>query len=179
MLTVVVPAIEYYDEKNNVFIYANEQTLKMEHSLISLSKWESKWNKPFLSSGQKSTEEILDYYRCMTVNENVDPNIYRRMTAANHKEINEYIQAPMTATTFSDKQNGRNKEIITSELIYYWMISLGIPMECQKWHLNRLFALIKVCSIKNTPPKKMSKAEILKQNHALNAARRHSLGTRG
>ncbi len=180
MLILTVPAAEYYDWNNNEFIYTKEQTLKLEHSLVSLSKWEAKWHKSFLSTENKTPAEILDYYRCMTINENVDPGVYERLTLENQNAIQEYMNAPMTATTFSDKDNGRkSREIITAELIYYWMISLEIPFECQKWHLNRLMTLIKVCSIKNAPAKKMSKGEILKNNYALNAARRRSLGTRG
>lgn len=179
MLTLTVPASEYYDWQNNEFIYIKEQTLKLEHSLVSVSKWESKWHKSFLSTENKTPAEMTDYFRCMTVNENVDPNVYTRLTAENQQAIGDYINATMTATTFSDKPGPKSREIITAELIYYWMISLGIPFECQKWHLNRLLTLIKVCSIKNTPAKKMSKGEIMRQNSRLNASRRKALGTRG
>ena len=180
MLVITVPASEYYDWKNNEFIYFKEQTLKMEHSLVSVSKWEAKWHKSFLSTENKTPVEMLDYFRCMTVNENVDPNVYERLTPDNQKEIGEYINANFTATTFSDKQQGpKSREIITAELIYYWMIELGIPFECQKWHLSRLLTLVKVCSIKSTPPKKMGKADTMRQYSSLNAARRKALGTRG
>lgn len=179
MLVITVPATEYYDWQNNEFVYFKEQTLKMEHSLVSVSKWESKWHKSFLSTDNKTPAEMLDYFRCMTVNENVDPHVYERLSQENQKEISDYINANMTATTFSDKPGPKSREIITAELIYYWMISLGIPFECQKWHLNRLLTLVKVCSIKNTPPKKMSKGEIMRQNSRLNASRRKALGSRG
>lgn len=179
MLTVVVPAVEYYDSENNMFLYADKQVLKLEHSLISLSKWEAKWHKPFLTSDKKSAEEVLDYFRCMTINENVDPSVYKRLTKENHQEINNYINASMTATTFTERPGPKSREIVTSELIYYWMVSLNIPFECQKWHLNRLLTLIKVCSIKNTPSKKVSKGELMRRNNSLNAARRQALGTRG
>lgn len=179
MLVLTVPASEYYDVRTNEFVYFKEQTLKLEHSLLSLAKWESKWGKPFLSTDNKTPAEMLDYFRCMTINENVDPHVYERLSRENQEAINNYINAPMTATTFSDKQGPKSREIVTAEIIYYWMVSMGIPFECQKWHLNRLFALIKVCSIKNAPSKKMSKGEIMRRNHALNAARRNSLGSRG
>lgn len=180
MLIITVPASEYYDWKNNEFIYFKEQTLKMEHSLVSLSKWEAKWHKSFLSTENKTPAEMLDYFRCMTVNENVDPHVYERLTAENQKEIGDYINANLTATTFSDKQQGpKSREIITAELIYYWMIELGIPFECQKWHLSRLLTLVKVCSIKSAPPKKMGKADTMRQYSKLNASRRKALGTRG
>ena len=179
MLSIVVPEREYYDEDKNEFIHSKETTLQLEHSLVSLSKWESKWNKPFLSSKDKTDEEILDYIRCMTITQNVDPSVYLRLSKKNIEQIVNYINLPMTATTFSDRENGKKGEIITAEIVYYWMISLNVPFECQKWHLNRLLTLIKVCSIKNTPPKKMSKSEILSRNRALNASRRRALGSKG
>lgn len=179
MLSIVVPEREYYDEDKNEFIHSKETTLQLEHSLVSLSKWESKWNKPFLSSKDKTDEEILDYIRCMTITQNVDPSVYLRLSKQNVEQIVNYINLPMTATTFSDRENGKKGEIITAEIVYYWMISLNVPFECQKWHLNRLLTLIKVCSIKNTPPKKMSKNEILNRNRALNASRRRALGSKG
>ena len=179
MLTIVIPGSELYDDAKGEFVYVKEATLQLEHSLVSLSKWEGKWNKPFLSSTNKTDEEILDYVRCMTVTQNVNKNVYYRLSRENIQRINEYINLPMTATTFSDIQGPRNKEVVTAEIIYYWMISLNVPMECQKWHLNRLLTLIKVCSIKNQPPRKMSRREILSQNRALNASRKKALGTRG
>ena len=179
MLTIVVPEREYFDDNKNEFVHTKEVTLQLEHSLVSLSKWEAKWNKPFLSSNDKTDEEILDYIRCMTVTQNVDKSVYYRLSKENIEKINNYINLPMTATTFSDKNTSRNKETITAEIVYYWMIALNIPFECQKWHLNRLLTLVKVCSIKNTPPKKMSRNEIFSRNRALNASRRKALGTKG
>ena len=179
MLTIVVPEREYFDDNKNEFVHTKEVTLQLEHSLVSLSKWEAKWNKPFLSTNDKTDEEILDYIRCMTVTQNVDKSVYYRLSKENIEKINNYINLPMTATTFSDKNTSRNKETITAEIVYYWMIALNIPFECQKWHLNRLLTLVKVCSIKNTPPKKMSRNEIFSRNRALNASRRKALGTKG
>lgn len=179
MLTITIPALEIYDSSKEEFVSVKKQTLTLEHSLVSLSKWESKWNKPFLSSEDKTTEETLDYIRCMTLTQNVDPLVYARLTKENFDAINAYIDAPMTATTFSTENKPGKKEIITAEIIYYWMITIGIPFECQKWHLNRLLTLIKVCSIKDTPSKKMSKRKTMTNNAALNAARRKALGTRG
>ena len=181
MLQIKVPLIaERWDEEKEEFIEAKYQTLSLEHSLVSLSKWESKWCKPFLTKEDKTAEETLDYIKFMTVTQNVKPEIYDHLTADNIAEINDYIGAPMTATTFSDDRTSKNRrEIITAELIYYWMIALNIPFECQKWHLNRLLTLIRVCNIKNSPPKKMSKQEIANRNAALNAARRKQLNTKG
>lgn len=179
MLTITVPASEYYDMDKNEFIYFDKQTLKMEHSLVSISKWESKWHKSFLSTENKTPAEMLDYYRCMTVNENVDPHVYERLTKTNQEAIHNYMNEPMTATTFSDKQKSHSRDIITNELIYYWMVSFGIPFECQKWHLNRLMTLIKVCSIKNAPSKKMSKGDTIRNYSALNASRRRAMHSRG
>lgn len=180
MLIITIPAVEMFDENTQEFFTLKEQTLQLEHSLVSLSKWESKWCKAFLTKQEKTLEETMDYIKCMTITQNVDPSVYNRLSRSNIDEIYKYIEAPMTATTFyGDSQKGHSNETVTSELIYYWMISLNIPMECQKWHLNRLLTLIRVCNVKNTPPKKMSKRDIMSRNAALNAARRKQMGTKG
>ena len=180
MLQLTIPAREMWDERNNEFVYTNEQTLQLEHSLISLSKWESKWNKPFLSKESKTYEETLDYVKCMTLTQKVSPEIYANLTDENMRDIQRYIEDPMTATTFSEEKNTKgNREIVTSELIYYWMIALGIPLECEKWHLNRLLTLVRVCNIKNSPPKKMGKNAIMSRNASPNAARRKRLNSKG
>lgn len=181
MLQITVPAYEGFDDSRQEFVDFKEQTLQLEHSLVSLSKWESKWCKPFLTKQEKSYEETLDYIRCMTLTKNVSPDVYTRLSRENVNSINRYIEAPMTATWFSDDKMSKKSgsEQVTSELIYYWMISLNIPLDCEKWHLNRLLTLIKVCNIKNQPPKKMSRREIASRNAALNAARRKRLGTSG
>ncbi len=180
MLQITIPSAELWDEQNQEFIYTKEQTLQLEHSLVSLSKWESKWCKPFLTKKEKIYEETIDYIKCMTLTQNVNPNVYKYITNENIRQIIDYIDAPMTATTIREEANGKmNREQITSELIYYWMIALNIPFECQKWHLNRLITLIRVCDIKNRPPKKMSRKQLLSRNAALNAARRKKYNTKG
>lgn len=180
MLRIIIPESELFNEQTGEFISVKKQTLQLEHSLVSLSKWESKWHKPFLGKEDKTFDETIDYIRCMTLSQNVDPNAYMFLTQENIKEINDYIGDPMTATTFSNDQSGRNnREIITSELVYYWMVALNIPFECQKWHLNRLLTLIRVCNIKNQPPKKRSQGQIMSRNAALNAARRKQLNSKG
>ena len=181
MLQITIPSRELWDESKNEFIITKEQILQLEHSLISISKWESKWQKAFLTKQEKTHEETIDYIKCMTLNQNVDPNVYNYLTNDNIRQINAYIDSPMTATYFSEEKEGRGGrgEQITSELIYYWMIALQIPFECQKWHLNRLLTLVRVCNIKNQPPKKRSRREIMSRNAALNAARRKQLNTKG
>lgn len=182
MLQIFIPETEMWDEYRQEFVVAKEYTLQLEHSLVSLSKWESKWCKPFLSKDGMSVEETIDYIRCMTVTQNIPSEVYTRITDAHIKAVEEYINAPMTATWFSEnnKKGGKaNNERVTAEVIYYWMISLNIPMKCEKWHLNRLLTLIRVCDIKNAPSKKMSKRSILSQNAALNAARKQQLNTHG
>ncbi len=185
MLKIVVPGTvigEKFNEATSEFISitTKPQTLQLEHSLVSLSKWEAKWHKPFLSKEKKTAEESIDYVRCMTLTQNVDPNVYKALTPQLLAEVSAYIDASMTATTFPKHGNRPpNREIITSEIIYYWMVSYQIPFECQKWHLSRLLTLINVCNAKNAPQKKMSCQEIMARNRALNAARRKRFNTRG
>lgn len=171
MLDLVIPAQELYDEERNEFFdLSKDQHLRLEHSLVSLSKWESKWCKPFLTREPKTIPETVDYIKCMTITQNVDPVAYLCLNNKHIEQVNSYIEAPMTATTFSQQQNNGPKEIITAEIIYYWMIALNIPFECQKWHLNRLLTLINVCNIKNSPEKEMPLREVYERNRALNEA---------
>lgn len=187
-LYIEVPAGEVYGEIDKVtgrrmFVKTKQTTLVLEHSLISLSKWEAKWHKPYLST-EKTEEETIDYIRCMTTSQNVDPNIYMVLTNDNINKIIEYIKDPHTAITIKKNPNApKSREVITAELIYYWMITYNIPIEiCQKWHLNRLLTLIEVCSIKNAPPKKMSaserQADLIRRN-ALNEVRRRKYNSNG
>lgn len=180
MLSITIPAIELWDEEKSEFVSSKEYKLQLEHSLVSLSKWESKYHKPFFTKGERTMDEIIDYIKCMTITQNIPDDAYRNITKTTLDEISSYIEDSMTATTFGpDRGKKGSNEQITAELIYYWMFSLNIPMECQKWHLNKLITLIRVSSIKNTPPKKMSKREILSRNSALNAARKKQLNTTG
>ena len=182
MLVKTIPATEGWDEASDMFVTTPEITLTLEHSLISVSKWESKWKKPFLAPDSKSDEELRDYINCMTISPTiVDPTVYRTMPASIINEIYEYANDSMTATRVVSNKKGRHQspEQPTSELIYYWMIQCGIPFECQKWHLSRLLKLIEVCNAKSEPPQKMSRSSILKQNAALNAARRKKYNTKG
>lgn len=182
MLELVIPAREFFDEETETFFTTQETRLNLEHSLVSLSKWESKHKKPFISS-EKTAAELIDYVRCMTITQNVKPEAYAAITPDLLEKVIDYISDPMTATWFNDKEGAvagsRRNEIITAELIYYWMISLQIPMECQRWHLNRLLTLVKVCSIKNTPEKKMSKRDLINRNRSLNNARRAAMRSKG
>lgn len=182
MLKIVIPDIEEWDESKECFVTSKGTTLQLEHSLISLSKWESKWNEPFLGNKNMTDEKTIDYIRCMTLTQGVDPDVYRRLTNKNFEEIRQYIEAPMTATWFAPDRNkhGHSRgEIVTSEVIYYWMIALNIPFECEKWHLNRLITLVQVCNEKNKPAKKMSRKEIMSSNKSLNAARRAAMNSKG
>lgn len=180
MLEIVVPATELWDDQKQEFITTKEQELRLEHSLVSIAKWEAKWHKVFLSEkDEKTADEIIDYVRCMTLTQNVDPMVYYCLTKDNIEAIKDYMGNPMTATFVNETDGRPNREQVTAELIYYWMISLNIPFECQKWHLNRLITLIKVCGYKNSPPKKMSKRQIMERNNRLNNIRRAQLGTKG
>ena len=181
MLTIKVPPGEFYKESTGAFIQLPEQTLQMEHSLISISKWESKWHKPFFDGKDKTRAETLDYYKCMTITQNVNPLTWSNLSRENEEEIMKYIQDPMTGTTFNERnKHGRGgHQVISSEVLYWEMIELGIPFECEKWHLNRLLTLIDVCSIKSQPPKKMSQRALMLRNASLNAARRKALHSKG
>lgn len=177
---IVVISPEGWNEKTQEFVEPQTKELQLEHSLISISKWESRWHKAFLSKADKTDEELMDYIKCMTLTQNVDSNVYDCISSDNVKQIRAYIEDPMSATVVPKQTaKGVSHEVVTSELIYYWMISLNIPQEYQKWHLNRLLKLIEVCNFKNSPPKKRSKADIMRSNAALNAARRKQLGTKG
>lgn len=180
MLVLDIPERELYDEAANEFHSVKPITLRLEHSLVSISKWESKWKKPFIDKVGHTEEELIDYVRCMTLNQNVDPFVYSVLNTDDLKKIEEYIGDSMTATTFSNVGSQSSaREKVTSELIYFWMVSYNVPFECQKWHLSRLITLLRICSVKNSPQKKMSKRAILQQNAALNAARRKKYKTKG
>lgn len=180
MLQLTLSTPELWDEVNERFIPPKNYSLTLEHSLVSLSKWESKWCKPFLVKKEKTHEETIDYIKCMTITQNVKPEVYELITNEHIEQVNAYIEAPMTATWFSDEKNAvPSREQITAELIYYWMIALNVPVEFQKWHLNKLLTLIKVCNVKNQPPKKMSRSEILARNARLNEERLKQMKMKG
>ena len=180
MLVIKVPGIELFDEVLQVFVNAEEFVLELEHSLVSLSKWESKFEKPFLGSEEKTDEEVFAYIEAMILTEEYPSDVLTRLTKENIQQINEYIESKMTATWFNDKQKPKkSNEVITAELIYYWMISFNIPIEFQHWHLNRLFTLIKIFSVKNAPKEKLSKRDLLARNRELNERRKAELGTAG
>lgn len=181
-MTLHIPEKNGFDDKTNEFITIKATDIQLEHSLISLKKWEQKWHIPFLDKKhEKTTEEWLDYIKCMTITQNVDENIYKYMTMKELQEVIKYIEDPMTATWFNDKEKkgaaGRN-EVITAEIIYYWMITLQIPVQFEKWHLNQLLTLIRVVNIKNNP-KKMGNKEWAMQRQALNAKRKAALHSKG
>lgn len=181
MLKLIVLGEELYDEVTQEFTSVPDVVLELEHSLISLSKWESKFQKPFLGPGEKNLEETIGYIEAMIIN-NYDNDVLKRLSNSNFVEINSYIASNYSATTFNQlpSQKGRpSSEIITSELIYYWMVAFNIPFDCETWHLNRLFSLIQICNIKNSKPKKMSRNEIAARNHALNQQRKAQLKTSG
>ncbi len=179
MLTITVLGEEHFNEEEQEFVTVGGIDLQLEHSLVSLSKWESIHEKPFLGEGEKSTEEVYSYIKAMILTPDFPPEVLSNLSQDHFEQINKYIDAKMTATWFSDTPAPKSREVITSELIYYWMFTFQIPIECELWHLNRLFTLIKVCNVKNAPPKKMSRAEQAARNRTLNAQRKAQLGTQG
>lgn len=178
MLTITIPQGEMFDEVNERFIRSESVTIDLEHSLVSISKWEQKWHKPYLNNDEPRTaEEAIDYVRCMTLTPNVDPNAYYFLTEDNYHEIKRYIDDKRTATiVHNDDSKDNDGTFITNELIYYWMIANQIPVEFENWHLNRLLTLINVCAIKNAPPKKMSAEQTAAYHKAKNAERRAKYG---
>jgi hypothetical protein len=180
MLTIVVPGVEMFDEQTQEFVTIGDVTLNLEHSLVSLSKWESIHEKPFLGQVDKTPEEVLDYIKIMTLTPDVPDEVFLNLTDKNIQSINKYIDAKMTATWFNEAPGApKSRDVITAELVYWWMIEFKIPFECETWHLNRLFTLIRVCNIKQAKPKKMTRSEIAARNRELNAQRRSQLGTKG
>ena len=179
MLQLKIMTVEGYNDETHEFVAAETIVLPLEHSLVSVSKWEQKWEVPFLGDKPKTDDQVLDYVRMMFSGTEFPEHLLVKFSAENYSQINDYINAKMSATWFREESQKDTGEIVTSELIYYWMIALGIPFECQHWHLNRLLTLIKVCNIKNAPKKKLSRAEAIQQQRDLNAQRRRELGTKG
>lgn len=177
MLTLIIDEFDTFNDETEEFETSNATTLNLEHSLISVSKWEAKWHKPFLGVTPKTANETLDYVKCMTIN-NIPDIVYSRLTNDQFKMIKEYMDNPMTATVIKESKGG-NREIMTNELIYYAMIANNVPMDCQKWHINRLLMLIRVCNVKAQTPKNKPKQEVLRDQAALNAARKKQLNTKG
>lgn len=182
MLTITLHSTELWDEATESFQKDpnGDVVLELEHSLVSLSKWESKFEKAFLGKQEKTSEEVLGYVEAMIISQDYPPDVFEKLTQSHIAQINAYIDSKQSATTFGDmpKQRGRN-ETITSELIYYWMVAFNIPFECQTWHLNRLFSLVRICNMKNSKPEKMSKAALAQRNKELNEQRKAQLGTSG
>ena len=181
MLVIEIPACEMYDEINNLFVQTKPTTLRLEHSLLSVFKWEAIWRKPFLDpSAKKTYEELVSYVECMCLNQNEDKTVFKTLSAQNWDEIEQYINTEQTATWFRGGSGpGPSREILTAELIYYYMTAYNIPTECQKWHLSRLLVLLRICGIKNSPEKKMSMRSVMSQNASLNALRRKAMHTKG
>ena len=172
MLVLTIPPTESWDEETGYFTETKETKLKLEHSLLSVSKWEAKWHKSYFHPKPKTTAEFLDYIRCMTINNDVDPIVYSALTKEHIRKITDYINDPMTATTFSKEHQGKkNRHIVTSEELYYSMASYQIPFECERWHLNRLLTLLRVAGIRNAPPKKRRKSDTMKRWSEINNQR--------
>lgn len=179
MLTITVPKQEMWDEIKEEFVYQDEVTLHLEHSLVAISKWESAWHKRFFSNEEKSDEEIVDYIKCMTLDEDIPSDVYYRISDENFKEINDYLGDPMTATVLPKTRDTGKKENLSAELIYYYMFSCGIPEECSRWHIARLVTLLGVYGVKNAPKKRRSRADLTASHRAINEANRRKFNTKG
>lgn len=179
MLEITIFGDELFDNDTQTFSRVGDIKVVFEHSLASVSKWESRFEKPFLAPGEKTSEEVLGYIQAMIITPDLPPDVLSRLSQENVNQINEYVESKQTATTFAPSTAKGRTEVITSELIYFWMISMQVPMEAQHWHLNRLFSLLRICGNKNSKPKKMSRNELAQRNQALNAERKARLGTTG
>jgi len=180
MLTLTIPESELFNQSNGKFITLPKTVLHLEHSLVSLSKWEQKYEKPFLGSDAKTMEETIDYVKCMCLEGDVSDEVLHRLTKENNQDISNYVTAKMTATTFNERNARPNREIITAEIIYYWMVQLQIPFQpCENWHLNKLLALVKTVNLKSAPPKKMGKNDAAAYQRSLNAQRKAAAGRQG
>lgn len=183
MLRIEIEGTQLWDEENEQFIVTEPMKLYLEHSLVSISKWESVYRRPYLFPQTFSKKETIDYIKCMCLDNDISDDVFYAIYGNSKlmKEIDDYINSSPTATTINDNdtKKHRNSEKITSELIYYWMVANEIPFECENWHIERLLTLIQVCNVKNRPPKKQSMKDIYARNKSLNAARRakhHSKG---
>jgi hypothetical protein len=179
MLTITVLGTETFNETTSEFGTEGDVILELEHSLVSLSKWESEFEKPFLTNDPKSLEEIIGYVRAMCLDPKVPKDIFQKLSGANFQEINSYIDAKMSATWFNDRGSSPSREVVTSELIYYWMTVYSIPFICETWHLNRLFTLIRICNVKQDKPKQMSRADQAVEQRRINAERRARFNSTG
>lgn len=180
MLTITVGATDFFNEETGSFEIHGGTELQLEHSLVSLSKWEAIHETPFLGESKKTPEQLLSYIECMLLTENPPGNLLEKLSKDNVDTVQTYIDRKMTATWFSEvRPQARNQEVITAELIYYWLTVFHIPFECETWHLNRLFTLVRICSLKQDKPKKMSRAEVARRNRELNAQRKAQMGTKG
>lgn len=180
MLTIVVSAVESFDDSKQQFVSEGGTTLELEHSLVSLSKWESQHEKPFLGKEEKTAEEVVSYVKAMTLTPNVPAEIFQQLDQEHFEAINAYIESKQSATWFSEAPGApKSSEVITAELIYYWLTVFNIPFEVENWNLNRLFNLIRICNIKSAKPKKMSRNEQAARQRELNAQRKAQMSTRG
>jgi hypothetical protein len=181
-LTITIPSVDLFDEDKNKFFVTEERTVELEHSLVSLSKWEQKWKIPFIGNKQLTTEQAIDYIRCMCLTPNIPPEEFKFLAYSPEslKRVNEYISDTMTATWFNERASTKSSEAVTSEVLYYMLVALTIPFETQYWHLNRLLTLIRVTNLKNDPKKKlMPLNEQLQQQRDINAERRAKFGSKG
>ena len=176
MFELTIGATEHFNQETSEFEMLNGVTIELEHSLFALSKWESKFEIPFLNNDNLTDEQMMYYIQCMTITKNVDPKLYGSLSEANIITVNEYLNKKHTATWFSEHGNGPGRrtsnEIVTSELIYFWLTACQIPFECEHWNLKRLLTLIQVCNEKNKPQKKMDRKTMMNKHRSVNASRR-------
>lgn len=178
MLEIELEELEAWDDKKQEFVVLKNEVVCLEHSLKSISEWEAKWKVPFLDTTPRTKQMILDYVSCMVVSE-VPKGFLERLKTRDFSRIQEYIDDSRTASWISSEDNTNDGSKVTSELIYYWMVTAGIPFSAEEWHLNRLMMLIKIYGEKNKPEKKRSREDILERNRELNEKRRREMGTNG
>lgn len=179
MLKLTVLGTETFNDVTSEFGSEGDVVLELEHSLVSLSKWEAEFEKPFLTNDQKTAVEILAYIKAMCLDPDIPESVFEKLSGENFREINSYIDAKMTATWFNENRSAPSREVVTSELIYYWMTVYTIPFSCETWHLNRLFTLIRICNIKHDKPKTMSRSDQAAEQRRLNNERKNRFNSTG
>lgn len=179
---------ELFDEETNTFLHPVGKKLHLEHSLLSISKWEAEWEIPFLNT-DKTSEQSLSYIKCCVLDDDFDELLLNTLSDKNILDFNAYLSKGMTAkkiidlrSSLSQKRKSRrpaSQKALTSEDIYYSMIQFHVWKECEEWPLQRLLSLLQLCSLKSNSTGEMSKSDQAKFYREENARRKAKYHTNG